>query len=288
MDILSTVLNRTTRLRRAAGLPMFGLIVSGLALLGCDDSKLGTVDPSGVPPFIRLALVRPDSISLKTISPTGGKYTVTTTVQLSCTDPQGPQDIASAGADVYYPYGTDIITKATLADDGKAPDSTAGDHMYTGTVQFTITQTQAGPFRIRFHVMDALGLESNVVDRTLIVDRANQPPVLANLVAPDSIRIPSPRDTLVLMTVKATDPDGAQDIREVFFKSLDSSDPNAKYFLLDNGNAANGDAVDGDGIYSIIIILRDSATRKSYRFSFQAIDAFGETSAAILHTLTVR
>jgi hypothetical protein len=292
MDTLTTALNRTKRIRQSHRSPMFGFaffaLLSFLFASGCEDSQLGTVDPSGLPPFIRLALVRPDSLSLRTITPVGGNYTISSTVQLTCTDPQGSQDIVSVGADVYYPYSTDIVAQASLADDGKAPDSTAGDRVYTGTIKFSITQTQAGPFRIRFHVKDALGLESNAIDRRLLVSRDNRPPVLSNLVAPDSIKIPSPRDTLVLMTVKATDPDGQEDIREVYFRSLDSSDPNFRYLLLDNGNLNNGDAVEGDGIYSIVIILRDSATRKTYRFAFQATDAFGDTSATILHNLTVR
>jgi hypothetical protein len=58
--------------------------------------------------------------------------------------------------------------------------------------------------------------------------------------------------------------------------------------MLDNGDPANGDAVDGDGIYSIIIVLRTSAIRKTYRFSFQATDAYGDSSTPIVHSLTVR
>jgi hypothetical protein len=289
MDILSQAVNRTDRLLCRLGSGMFGFVVFATLLSsGCEDSKLGTVDTSGTPPYLRAATIRPDTVSLKTITPSGGKYTVTTTVQLNCTDPQGSQDILSAGVEVYFPYSSDLATQATLADDGKAPDSTAGDHIFTGTVKLTIAQTDAGPFRVRFHANDALGLESNSLERTLQIDRANQIPVLSDLVAPDSVKIPSPRDTLILMTVKVTDPDGPGDIREVYFRSLDSSDPNAKYFLLDNGNPNNGDAIDGDGVYSIIIILRDSTTRKTFRFSFQATDAAGESSVPIVHSLKVQ
>jgi hypothetical protein len=60
--------------------------------------------------------------------------------------------------------------------------------------------------------------------------------------------------------------------------------------MKDDGGAdpLSGDAAAGDSLYTILIPVDNSTTRKTYRFLFQAADAFGDTSAAILHRLTIR
>jgi hypothetical protein len=91
------------------------------------------------------------------------------------------------------------------------------------------------------------------------------------------------------MSVRADDPDGLEDIQEVYFRSLDSSDPQRKFFLLDDGDlAGSGDRVAGDGVFSIIVELLPGTPARTFRFAFQAQDTFGDTSATILHSLTVR
>ena len=94
------------------------------------------------------------------------------------------------------------------------------------------------------------------------------------------------------MTVKAADADGQPDIKEVFFLSLDASNPTFKYILLDDGGGPtglSGDLVAGDSVYTIIVnVPTTPSAQKTYRFFFQATDAFGDTSASILHRVTIR
>ncbi len=252
----------------------------------CEDQHHGLVDPDGVPPFIRAFRISPDSISLNTLVPSGGLYAITLFCQAEVSDPDGPSSITAVTADVITPGGSDPLLSVDFSGDSTA----AATRYYSGLIRFSVTKTDIGAYRIVLRATDRLGLTGNTFDRRLIIWRTNAPPVLSNLVAPDTVVVP-PRDSvLITMSVAAFDSNGLADIREVYFRSLDSSDPTRKFFLLDNGDLANsGDQTAGDGIYSIIIKLVDSPTvRKTYRFAFQAADSFADTSATLLHSITVR
>ena len=295
MDIQQDNLGRIIRdspLSRARGFGFFmALLLPSLLLTsGCEESGLGPIDSSGLPPYVKRANVRPDTVKLRTITPVNGKYPISADLRMFVEDADGVGDLAVVEADIYFPASVDIVASVPLADNGSGPDSTAKDSVYSGTVRFEVTLAEAGPYRVRFRARDRGGLESNIIDRTLFIDRDNSPPVISDLTAPDTLTLPVAPDSLrILMTVKVTDPDGPADIKEVFFRSLDSSDPTRKFPLYDNGEPSNGDAVEGDGIYSIIVVLPpDPSLRKTYRFLFQALDTVGEASNSILHYLTVR
>lgn len=145
---------------------------------------------------------------------------------------------------------------------------------------------------MQFIALDNEGNQSNVLERTLFLTRNNSPPKLdpQSLVAPDTVILPIGGSLLIPMNIAASDSDGLADVREVFFRSLDSSDPTQKFHLQDDGNFSSGDAVAGDGVFSIIIQLDDTGppVRRTFRFAFQALDSFSDTSATVLHFLTVR
>jgi hypothetical protein len=88
------------------------------------------------------------------------------------------------------------------------------------------------------------------------------------------------------MSVRATDQDGQTDITQVFFLSLDSSDPTQRYILKNDGSAPG--SVAGDSIYAIIVQAASAQSGKTYRLSFEAVDSFGDTSGTILHSIAIR
>jgi hypothetical protein len=263
------------------------------ALVGCEKTNLGLVDNVGQPPFLRSSSLLPDSVKLTTITPVNGLYTVSVRIQTSISIAAGGDPNVSVTATAFSPSGTDPIAQVVLHDDAVQPDVTAGDNTYAGQLAFSIPKTGAGPFVISVRAIDGKGLSSNAVNRTLFVLRNNTAPVLTNLVAPDTVNLPAGGTLAIKMTVVPTDADGQLDIREVYFRSLDSSDPTRKFFLLDDGGAVSGDASLDDGTYTITVQLVDNpppapSVRKTYRFAFQALDTFGDTSATLLHPLTVR
>jgi hypothetical protein len=87
------------------------------------------------------------------------------------------------------------------------------------------------------------------------------------------------------LSIKATDPDGQADISQVYFLSLDSSNPTDKVLMYNDGSAPG--SVPGDSIYSRTVQAPGTSARKTYRFAFQAVNNFGDTSATILHSITL-
>jgi hypothetical protein len=296
MRFLTRTNSRTPIGRRLGGQWMSGFFIAAALLtacVGCEKTTLGLVDNAGQPPFLRSSSLLPDSVKLTSITPVNGLYSVSATIQTSISFAPGGDRNVSVTAIAFPPSGVDPVAQVVLHDDAVQPDVTAGDNTYTGQLVLSIPKTGAGPFVISVRAVDGKGLSSNAVNRTLFVLRNNAAPVFTNLVAPDTVNLPAGGTLAIKMTAVPTDADGQLDVREVYFRSLDSSDPTRKFFLLDDGGAVSGDTAADDGTYTITVQLADNpppapSVRKTYRFAFQALDAFGDTSATLLHPLTVR
>ena len=118
----------------------------------------------------------------------------------------------------------------------------------------------------------------------------NLAPVISNTtVDPDTVVV---NDTTVIFTsVEVTDPNGANDIAEVYFivYKPDGTTNNTKIFLFDDGNTAeNGDITAGDGIYSRLIQVDQTNDKGTYRFEFQAKDRSDEPSNIINHFVLIQ
>jgi hypothetical protein len=118
----------------------------------------------------------------------------------------------------------------------------------------------------------------------------NLPPVISNtVIEPDTAVV---NDTTVIFTsVEAMDPNGANDIVEVYFVVYkpDGSTNNIEVSLFDDGNTTeNGDLVAGDGIYSRLIQVNQANEKGIYRFEFQAKDRLGELSNIINHFVLIQ
>ena len=256
---------------------------------GCEKTDLGVIDSRGLPVFLHSAAVTPDIVNMSKLPSINGVLTVTFDIRLAV-DLAGNAPLAAVQAEVFAP-----ITYASLAQVALHPDGTttgAGYRTYSGRIQFGVSKSDAGGYLLRFQALTPNGLQTNTLDRTIAIVRNNSAPRLSQLTAPDSATLPQSGSLLVFMTVAVSDSDGAGDIREVYFRSLDSSNPNQKLFMLDDGGLtttpSSGDKDAADGIYSITVQLPSTTTRKIYHFAFQAVDAFGDTSNTVLHQLTVR
>jgi hypothetical protein len=261
-------------------------------LAACEDPGTGALDPKGSAPFLESARVVPDSVNLGRVvpGPSGLPIVVTATVRLTDVDPEGR---VTGSVEVFAPDSDSLVASVALRDDGGPPDNAPGDGLYSARIQFTVNETQSGRYRIRFAATDELGLRANVLEKPLVLARAkpNSPPVLSALSAPDTVDLPATGSALFTMSVVVSDSDGAGDLRDVYFRNLDSSDPSRRFFLKDDGGSgvpSSGDSVAADGRFSIIVQLPSTAARRDYRFEFQATDLAGGASVPLLHILTVR
>ena len=270
--------------------PCFALMVASGFLLGmisgCTKQPGGVLDPSGIPPFVGAAAVYPDTIKMKSLPQSNGILTVTIRAQAKLIPQAGSAGIAGVNGVIIASGATDPLLTFVLHDDGSSPDSAAGDGVYSALIQFTIPRSASGFYTLRVVANDIQGFVSNTVEVPLFMLRDNHAPVLSNLVMPDSATVPVADSTTIPLYIRAVDQDGQADINSVYFRSLDSSDPTQRFVMKNDGSAPG--SVPGDSTYSLIVKLRDSPTvRKTYRFAFQAIDSFGDTSATILHSITI-
>jgi len=270
--------------------PIILAVCAILAQNGCDKNPLGIVETQGHPPSVSRVLANPNTVFVDSLSPVNGEYILTEVLSATVTDADGPSDIWLVQAEIVEPSGERILS-ITLQDDGAGPDSIRGDGIYSARLRFSVSRAEVGRYYSFVTATDGSGLQSNAVSSSFLVYRRNSPPQISDLSAPDTVQAQLGVALRIPMTVAASDSDGLADIREVFFLSLDSSDPTAHFQLSDDGGAngsLSGDQLAGDGIYTIVIQLVPTAgTRSSYRFQFQAKDVAGETSASIFHTLNI-
>lgn len=280
------------RIRLNVRYAVSGTVLAAALLAGCEDPGTGALDPRGNAPFLESARVTPDSINLGRLipGPSGLPIVVTATVRITDQDAAGK---VNAAIEVYAPADDSLVTSVPLRDDGGPPDQAARDGVFSARIQFSVTESDAGRYTVRFSASDELGLRANTLEQPLVLVRGtpNSPPGLSALIAPDTVTLPAAGSALVTMSVAVSDADGYGDIRDVYFRNLDSSDPSRRFFLKDDGGSgvpSSGDDVAGDGRFSIIVQLPSTAARRDYRFEFQATDAAGDASTPLLHILTVK
>jgi hypothetical protein len=180
-----------------------------------------------------------------------------------------------------------------LFDDGKAihGDLTANDNTYSNKYPFSQSFVN-GKYSVKYYVVDINGPTLAAVHNfNYNNNQADFPPVVSDLVAPDTVSLGT--DTIkIFLTIKVSDANGLNDISLVFFNSfLPNGNPSSQnpFDMRDNGDPFYGDAVAGDGIYSKIIGLPPTGvTKGTYRFEFQARDREGILSNKIIHNVVIK
>lgn len=207
-------------------------------------------------------------------------------LHVTVNDPDGQGDVDSVYCDIYPPYATVPAGRIPLSrvEGGIAADGGPGAFFFIGDM--TSLLTGSGVHRFRFCARDKAGLESIPVVREVSVILPNDPPVLSGVSAPDTIDRNS--EEPILLSIAVTDPQGASDIRRVYFNTTkpngtpSSGNP---FLMLDDGTA--GDTVAGDGVYSLQIIISASNTLGNYRFDFYAEDNAGAVGGPVTRVITV-
>ncbi|MDP2208655.1 MAG: hypothetical protein Q8K98_07755 [Bacteroidota bacterium] len=272
---------------------LFLIILIIPLLSACDNDKYGSFDISLSVPFISQAKLAYYNIDSDTIKP-GNQFSLADTITIQnrvsahISDKDGLIDLKNVKFIIYLPESNKPVSQGYLYDNGQEADSIAGDGIFSGVISFKISRVIVGNFIVELQAEDKSQLLSNVFSTSFRISRMGKPPIIFDLKAPENTTLPTLGEKVILMSVAAFDTNGYNDIKEVYFRSLDSSDPTRKFFLLDNGNiSTSGDSIANDGIFSILVKLPFNMTPKSYRFEFEAKDYTELLSNKILHTLTV-
>jgi hypothetical protein len=206
-------------------------------------------------------------------------------------DPDGANTVRLVRVEIYPPYFPRPAFTDSLLDDGRHGDGAANDGVFGQTILASRLSKQCGLHDFVFRAIDILGDASQAEVKVVNVDLSksgNLPPQLSGLQAPATISRRATPNTYVL-SVKAADPNGRCDgIARVFFNTFQ---PNGvpstgnPFLLRDDGK--QGDALAGDGRYSLTIQITPQNATGNYRFEFQAEDQKGAASAKLVHTISV-
>ena len=219
-----------------------------------------------------------------------GDYKITATLLVEAKNLDGSPEIRSVFYRIYRPSSSDYFSQGIMSRKIDNQDSTSLD--FTSNLTFVISRVEVGAYRIEVYAMDISNLPSNTIQVALLITRNNSTPQLTSAMVPDTVLLPPGDSLLIKMFAAASDSDGLSDISEVFFYSLNSSDPTRKFQLLDDGSAnpssLSGDALAGDGTYTITVKLLDQGdVRRTFNFEFHAVDRQGAESLPVIKTLTV-
>lgn len=170
-------------------------------------------------------------------------------------------------------------------DSGTHGDRTAGDLEFTGILkQSFLSGVSTSRFFFYFYVHDGKEETGPV---TVIISQNpefGRPPVISNLIMQDTIQL-QPTDVAFSIFLSVSDPDGADDIRSVYFPSAGSGTPISLY---DDGDlTAHGDSTAHDGVYSRVLILPPTTPTGVYRFNFRAVDLLDLVSNIITDSIVV-
>jgi len=173
---------------------------------------------------------------------------------------------------------------------GKGEITLAGpdqDHRWSITIDRSFAAGIVGDYAFNFYGEDTFQEIGGPVGQTVMVE--NNPPVISNLVAPDTMVLPiqAVGSDTALLFLNVEDDQTLIDIWAVYFTSvLNDTVPNPNvFYLFDDGSGA--DVTAGDGIYSQGIVLFWNNTPGKYTFTFLAQDLLGQTSNPIIHDMWV-
>jgi hypothetical protein len=184
----------------------------------------------------------------------------------------------------------------SLFDDGNNTlhgDVTKGDNTFSNKYPFSQSYLN-GKYTIQYYLTNNNDKVSLVAEHNFIYDNniADIAPIVFNLVAPDTVSLNTGLTTDINLSIQVADSNGLNDIDIVFFNSFlpngnaSSSNP---FIMFDDGKPEHGDAVAGDGIYSLIVSLPPTGvTKGTYRWEFQARDREKKTSNIIIHNIVVK
>jgi hypothetical protein len=275
-----------------------------LFFAGCEKKNNTIVDSVGYAPVLIDASFSNPIVNTDTINIAGQQVrspddtlTIRGIAKVRVDSSVNGMNISFVGYSVTNYNFSSSLTEGTLHDDGVFPDAKANDGIFSGYVEFQIQRTFVGTFSINIWSEGTTGYMSNTFILPLQIVRLNRPPVLSNLQAPDTIVLAGQMQQL-LLTVKATDPDGESDITKVYFNSFKPNGAAASgnpFLMYDDGseniiyppNITSGDAVKGDNVYSLTVIINPTDALGTYRFEFHAVDRSNDTSNVIIKNIVV-
>ncbi|MDP4192182.1 MAG: hypothetical protein Q8858_11490 [Bacteroidota bacterium] len=259
-----------------------------LFIFGCDKIPTGVVDVQQTD-FQTVAVKSPESVIY-----TKSDSSFVTSIKFNST-----ADINQVWVDLFNSDNSQLNSSPIyLYDDGNLAsngDSTKGDMVFSAKVPMSSNYSN-GSYTLKYTVLDKDNTERSVAAhnfnyKAVLIDT---PPVISNLVAPDTLTITSDAasPTNFILTLNVSDKDGQNDIKEVYFKLFKpdgSQTSTPKNLMYDDGDFSHhGDKTAGDGVYSYGGQLPAGTPKGNWKFVFYAADKSDSLSNVITHYIYIK
>lgn len=268
---------RVTTLAIYSGRRILPFLFCAFILAGC-DSEPGIEDPTGRPPVVSNLSFTPEELDVRSLDGSqiqDGMVDVQVDVSVEVTDQDSELDrvVFVLRSPV---QGQDALAFQTL---------TRGNfNAYTGSFTISFDTGLIGDYVVEVYAIDTDNLLSNRVLGTLSIQNDAEPPVIVEIIGPDTIQRPESGSRQEQLIAVVSDPDGISNIANVLFWNVEN--PGNTFSLFDDGQQG-GDEVAGDGRYTVTISISSTNATGTNTFAFQATDRSGLTSEIVEKDITV-
>ncbi len=267
---------------RSALLPIVFLI---LVTQGCDTAPGTSVGDNSAPVLSNLSF-SPSSVLLDNLPPGSvqdGVAHFALRIQV---------DVEDEDADLDRVF---ILIQSPLSSNGPVASeeiSVRESGRISVDIPLEIPLAETGTYTVQAFASDRSGALGNKVLGSLIIDAESDPPVIDAIEIPDRVTRPAPGEPAIQVSIVAhvSDPDGLANILRVEV-SVNGGGPLS---LCDDGGAgscndgsSSGDAVAGDGQFTLTIQLDSSNEAGDNIFVFKAVDRSGLESETVTRTIVV-
>jgi hypothetical protein len=264
------------------------LFLIPLFLCGCGDKFDGLIDTSTTSYQVTFVNSSNDTLFVP------GDSLIIVSISLI-----SPQSIKSIYFNIMAPDGELLNpSPVPLLDDGNVSlhgDLVAGDNTFSNKYPFSQSFLN-GKYTIQYFIVNTSDKVVLAAEHSFNYNNniADLPPIVSNLVAPDTVSQLDTSKVIINISIAASDPNGAKDIQIVFYNSfLPNGNPSQQNPIIMYDDGTNGDAIAGDGIYSAIVQLPPKnaippVPLGTFRWEFQAQDRGKKTSNVIIHNIVIK
>jgi len=201
-------------------------------------------------------------------------------------------DVNEVYCSVYDPDGNELSNSPVQLQESSNLSS-SDTVVYSSNFQMSQSDP-IGKYSVKYFIQDNAYNTSLAAVQYFTYDngQTNEPPVLSNLVMPDSVSF----GQTFTFSIKVTDPNGYSDISQVYYElyrpdrtQVTNSQGISEFPMYDNGDTAgNGDVTKGDGIFTFKLSFPSGQQMGTWKFIFKAVDRSGATSNVITHNIVVQ
>lgn len=261
---------------------MGALLVAAALAAGCDTAP-GVDDIAARPPVVRDLAFSPSVVDVESAEREGESAVVSMSISAQASD--ADNDLASVGFVIQAP-----IAQAAPVFEGQLEPAGGGRFAAEARVAFPAALT--GPYVLIVYAVDERGILGNELRGTIELTASSNPPVIEEIEMPDRVQRPAAGQAPVpiQLIARVSDPDGLGNVARVEVQF----DGQTTLRLCDDGaqGACNpgfgsGDAVAGDGRFTLTIQIDSNNSPGDRTLVFRATDRSGLTSEPVTRVLTI-